>query len=220
MEIKIKESYKNSKISNKKLKNFIEFWKTSNAIPNNIILNDKNELIDGYYSYLALTGSGYLGKVPVSYRDEESYFSKPRKVHNYEFKNNSYRNTNTVYVYGKFSENGKIYIWKLPNKNFALINIGDKIKVNTSYGVRKIVVTDIKVLDKCPIPFVKVKNVKIKNSNPNLLNNNKLFDQVLSCGIDSIKILDKFCDSENYNKKLIEYYYTIVLTNLIKTKFY
>ena len=78
-----------------------------------------------------------------------------------------YKTQSTTYVYGIHNNNSKEYVWRVPAKwkDFSQnVQVGDLIQVTTKYGVKRVLVSRIEVLDVPPHDDVikKVKNKQIK----------------------------------------------------------
>lgn len=144
--IKIFTKFAKSIPSEEKIQECKLYWKTYGCQDRDIILNQKGYLIDGYIQYLVLQ------------EQNEKYANV--KIHNAK-QNTCYRNTPTTYVYGRhYNINqdtySKEYMWRVPKAWSKQswedgLNIGDEIFVDTKYGIKQIVVTNIIKKDICPV---------------------------------------------------------------------
>ena len=112
-------------------------------------------LIDGYIQYLVLKENNVEeAEVKISTRRKKRWYRKNVKDWNIPH----YKNEATTYVYGVHpnSENKKEFVWRVP-KSWSdagweeELFAGDKILVDTKFGIKPIIVTKIETLDKCPV---------------------------------------------------------------------
>lgn len=132
-DIKIKKQFAQTTPSAKKMKAAERYFRWHRRIDKNIVLNSNNVLVDGYIRYLVLVNHGK--KKTRQYQKE---VKKPIKQ---------------TYVYGKHSDNGKEFVWRLTKntKNADNLLVGCKAKVRTKWGIKPITVTKIKELNIPPI---------------------------------------------------------------------
>lgn len=108
-------------------------------IENDIVVDENMKLIDGYIRYLVLKENNIvLADVSVKEKNDISY-----------------RNIPTTYIFGKHNQDGKTYVWRIvkSTKNLAYLNVGNVAEVDTRYGRKRVIIDDIKVLDKCPVEY-------------------------------------------------------------------
>lgn len=148
-EIKILSDYLNSNPSPIKFKFWCNYFEKNKKQGKPIVLNSNNELIDGYIQYLVLKNFGV----------EECWYT------NNLDKKEKYRDTRTMYVYGRHldDEFNRIYIWRVSNgynwSSFKRnVKIGDCISCYSKGKIVPVIVQAIRVLNRCPVPF-KVKLV-------------------------------------------------------------
>ena len=133
-EIKITDAFKSSCPNEIKVNKCRDYWEKHHKQSKMIVLSKNNVLVDGYIQYLILKEKGVkIAEVEQPECQKEW----------------------TTYIYGIHQEGiGKEYVWKVPKswtgwKNDILP--GDKILVETKYGVREIIVTKIEWLEKRPV---------------------------------------------------------------------
>lgn len=127
-DIKISRSFLRTHPSESKIQAVEKYYKRHRKVDKNIIIDDNNVLVDGYIRYLVLKAHG----------------QRYTRQYNYSIQ---------TYVYGKHSENGKEFVWKLTKntKNADNLLVGCKAKVRTKWGIKPITVTKIKESNKPPI---------------------------------------------------------------------
>ena len=164
-EIKISDAFANSIPSEEKLNECRNNWKQWNRQDRYIVINPDSVLIDGYIMYLVLKENGIEeAEVKISTRRKKRWHRKNvegRNIHHY-------KNETTTYVYGVHPNSNctKEFVWRVPKSWSELewedgLNIGDKILVDTKFGIKPVVVTKIEISDKCPVDF-RVKKVASK----------------------------------------------------------
>lgn len=127
-DIKISRSFARTHPRESKVQAVENYYKCHKRVDKNIILDHDNNLVDGYIRYLVLKAHG------------------KKSTRQYEY-------ATQIYIYGKHSDNGKEFVWRLDNntKNKESIKVGVKAKVKTKWGLKPITVTKIKELNKPPI---------------------------------------------------------------------
>lgn len=139
--IRISNAFQRTHPSDVKVKECRDYWEKYHEQSKMIVVNKNNILVDGYIQYLIL---------------------KEKGVKLAEVEQPEYQKEWTTYIYGIHQEGiGKEYVWKVPKswKDWENdILPGDKILVETKYGVREIIVTKIEWLDERPIDK-KIRNV-------------------------------------------------------------
>lgn len=147
-DIIITDNFKNSIPSEIKLNSCRDFYNTYKKLDRQLVINFKNELIDGYIAYIIFKENGFTGTIKVKQCDKRKKrrFTKQQQI--------SYRDIPTIYVYGKHQEDGKEFVWRIPEtyRNLSnTINIGDNIRVNTKFGNQTVKVTRIEESNICPV---------------------------------------------------------------------
>ena len=118
-------------------------------------VNRENELIDGYIQYLVLKENNVEEvEIKISNRRKKRWYRK--NVEDWNIPH--YRNETTTYVYGKHPNSNctKEFVWRVPKSWSKLgwedgLNVGNKILVDTKFGIKPVVVTKIEISDKCPV---------------------------------------------------------------------
>jgi len=155
-DIKIKESFATTTPSEKKMNECRNNWNIYHRQDRYIVVNDDNELIDGYIQYLVLKENGIEeADIKISDRRKRRWYRKNVK----DWTAPHYRNEETTYIYGVHPNSNctKTFIWRVPKswiwfaKN---VQVGDCILCETKFGISPVIVTKIEVLDKCPVDFV------------------------------------------------------------------
>lgn len=120
-------------------------WNSYGGQNKSIVINKENVLLDGYIQYLLAKEFGC-----------DEVYVKRVNIKSCKKYNIGYRDCETAYIYGKHmnSKCDKEFVWRLKNKDFYkkdLIKIGDIICVNTKFGLTKVVVRNICVLNEPPV---------------------------------------------------------------------
>ncbi len=154
--IKIKESFAVTTPNEEKVEECRKNWNTYHKQDRYIVVNNDNELIDGYIQYLVLKENGVEeADVKVSNKRKKRWYRKNVK----DWTAPHYRNEETTYVHGVHPNSNctKEFMWRVP-KNWAWfaenVQIGDSILCRTKFGIAPVIVTKIEVLDKCPVDYV------------------------------------------------------------------
>ena len=163
-QIRIKGSFKNSVPNDYKLAQCREYWSKHGFYLHDIIVNDKGQLVDGYIQYLVLRENN-IKDVVVKGFDKKIHKrnkSKVRKGNKKKVK--SYRDTETLYVFGVHPGRSKERVWRVPTKFQkeweSILNVGDTVLVKTKRGKAPIKVTRIERLSECPVDLPVKKIVK------------------------------------------------------------
>lgn len=124
-----------------------------------IVLNDKNELIDGYIMYLVHKKYGKKENIEVKVYNQKRNHKRTETKVNIP----CYRKQLTPYIFGIHLDDvrKKEYVWRVPNSWNGWerdLLPGDSILVKTKYGIKPIIITRIEWLEKRPINF-KVREV-------------------------------------------------------------
>lgn len=127
-DIKISRSFARTHPRESKVQAVENYYKCHKRVDKNIILDHDNNLVDGYIRYLILKAHG------------------KKSTRQYEY-------GKQTYVYGKHSDNGKEFVWRLSKntKNADNLLVGCKAKVRTKWGIKPITVTKIKKTNNSPI---------------------------------------------------------------------
>lgn len=138
--IRISNAFQRTHPSDIKVNECRDYWEKHHEQSKMIVLSKNNVLVDGYIQYLILKEKGVkIAEVEQPECQKEW----------------------TTYIYGMHQEgSGKEYVWKVPKSWAGWENDilpGDKILVETKYGIREIIVTKIEWLEEKPV------NRKIRN---------------------------------------------------------
>ena len=120
-DIKIFPCFKATPPKSNKMQKKERFFHETGEFESKIILDNNNFLIDGYTSYLLAVKYG-VKYVPVTYGKRQ-----------------------VVKAYHK--PDGKIYVWKLPEKLIDQVHPGDKLVVQTSKGAKCVTVESVEEYD-------------------------------------------------------------------------
>ena len=153
-DIKISEGFAASIPQEGKMEECRYNYNTYGKFDRHIVVDCNNVLIDGYIAYLVMKENGYT--------DEEIQVKQSNKRKKHWYRKNTenwsgrvqYKCIPTIYVYGKHHEDGKEYVWRIPEPKRGLVSsldIGSKALVNTKYGNNVITVTRIEELAECPV---------------------------------------------------------------------
>lgn len=163
-EIKINEAFVKSIPSESKMQECRNNWNMWHKQDRYIVVNHNNVLIDGYIQYLVLKENNVKEvEIKISTRRKKRWYRKNTKDWNIPH----YRNEATTYIYGVHpnSKSGSEFVWRVPKSWSEVgwedgLEIGDKILVDTEFGIKPVVVTKIEISDKCPvnIPVKRVVN--------------------------------------------------------------
>ncbi len=155
-DIKIKESFAITIPNEEKMSECRNNWNTYHRQDRWIVVNNNNELIDGYIMYLILKENGVEeADVKISNKRKKRWYRKNVK----DWTAPHYRNEETTYIYGTHLNSNciKEFCWRVPKSWtwFAEnVQIGDSILCRTKFGTSPVIVTKIEVLDKCPVDFI------------------------------------------------------------------
>ena len=157
-DIKIKDSFANSNPQNRKMEECRHHWDENHEQDRYLVVNHKNELIDGYIQYLILKENNVSDAI---IQNSERKRKRYNRIRTKEFEVPKYRTNETVYIYGihPHSKSKKERVWRVPTSWKGWENDflpGDRILVNTKYGVKPVIITRIEWLDECPV------NMRIK----------------------------------------------------------
>lgn len=169
-DIRIKGSFKNSIPNDYKLAQCREYWDQHGFYLHDIVVNNKDYLVNGYIQYLLLKENGIQDVVVKDY-DKKVYKRRKLKVRkNSNKKSKSYRDMETLYVFGIHLGRTKERVWRVPNKFQkeweCILCVGDTVLAKTRYGNAPIIVTRIERVSECPVdtPVKKiVKKITIDN---------------------------------------------------------
>ena len=163
-EIKINEAFAKSIPSESKMQECRNNWNMWHRQDRYIVVNHNNVLIDGYIQYLVLKENNVEeADIKISARRKKRWYRKNTK----DWDIPHYRNEVTTYIYGVHpnSKSGNEFVWRVPKSWSEAgwedgLEIGDKILVDTKFGIKPVVVTKIEISDKCPvnIPVKRVVN--------------------------------------------------------------
>lgn len=170
-EIKISEAFANSIPRSEKMEECRNNWNQWHRQDRFIVVNPDNVLIDGYIQYLVLKENNIEeAEIKISNRRKKRWHRK--NVEDWNIPH--YRNETTTYVYGTHpnSKNEKEFVWRVPKSWSEVgwedgLKIGDEILVATKFGIKPIVITKIKITDKCPVnmPVKRVVGLSVTSLN-------------------------------------------------------
>ena len=134
-DIKIKDSYANSNPQNRKMEECRHHWDENHEQDRYLVVNHKNELIDGYIQYLILKENNVSDAI---IQNSERKRKRYNRIRTKEFEVPKYRTNETVYIYGihAHSNSKKERVWRVPTSWKGWENDllpGDRILVNTKY---------------------------------------------------------------------------------------
>ena len=154
-DIKISDAFANSIPSEEKLNDCRNNWNQWHRQDRYIVVNPDKVLIDGYIQYLVLKENNVEEtEIKISTIRKKRWYRK--NVEDWDIPH--YKNETTTYIYGVHpnSKSEKEFVWRVP-KSWSEIEwedgliIGDKIMVDTKFGIKPVVVTKIEISDKCPV---------------------------------------------------------------------
>ena len=162
-DIKIKDSFASSNPQIRKVQECRNYWNENHEQDRYVVVNHKNELIDGYIQYLVLKENNVSDAI---IQNSEHKRKRYNRIRTKEYGMVKYRTNETVYIYGIHpnSKSKKERVWRVPASWKGWENDilpGDRIWVNTKYGIKPIIVTKIEWSDKCPVDM-KVRKVARK----------------------------------------------------------
>lgn len=156
-EIKIDPSFAESKPKKEKMEecrsNYILYGKQDR----DIVVNNRNVLIDGYIMYLVLKENNVENaKIKISNYRRKCW----HRINLKEQMDLTYRTKMTTYIYGvhlnsKY-KNKKEFLWRVPSMWVGFgeqLEIGDSILCDTKFGVSPVIVTRIEMSEQCPVDF-------------------------------------------------------------------
>jgi hypothetical protein len=120
-DIIVPEAFRLSRPSKNKISRGRRFFKQYGCIDKPIVVDNDNNLIDGYIRYLILLEN----KVDII------------QVQIYGV---TYKNTSTTYVFGKHPHVDKEFVWRMTRNtiNKDALEVGSKVIVNTTKGMRAV----------------------------------------------------------------------------------
>lgn len=153
-DIRIKRSFENSIPNDYKIAQCREYWKQHHLYNHDIIVKNNGFLVDGYIQYLVLKANG-VEDVTVKDFDRKVYNAKSSARKNNKKKVKSYRDIETLYIFGIHPRGTKERVWRVPNKFQKewedILNVGDAVMVKTRRGNAPIRITRIERLSECPV---------------------------------------------------------------------
>lgn len=162
-DIKIKDSFASSNPQIRKVQECRNYWNENHEQDRYVVVNHKNELIDGYIQYLVLKENNVSDAIIQNSEHKRKRYNRIRMK---EYGLPKYRTNETAYIYGIHpnSKSKKERVWRVPASWKGWENDilpGDRILVNTKRGIKPIIVTKIEWSDKCPVDM-KVRKVARK----------------------------------------------------------
>lgn len=159
-DIKITDAFAKTNPSPKKVRLKKEHWIKTGRQDKYIVVDKRNNLVDGYIIYLVMKELGI---------EEVKVIRSHKKNLDKKIKEPPYRTENTTYVWGVHpnSPDEKLYVWRVPNgKNWnefkENISVGDMIFCCAKGKVSPVIIKAIQTTDFCPTPL-DVKKVCSKN---------------------------------------------------------
>lgn len=148
-EIKIPSKY--SKPNSEKLEKCRKYYRNHGQLDRDIIVDDEGFIRDGYVGYLVLKEFGIKETIVVC---------------NSSMKPQSYKEKETIYVFGCHKPRVKEYCWRVSKGTRYIENleVGHRVIVNTKHGNKVVTVTRIEKLDKPPVTGKIKKVVKCYSS--------------------------------------------------------
>lgn len=150
-DIKITEAFANTHPNPKKIQTKKDRWMKTGRQDKYIVVDKKNNLVDGYITYLIMKEFGI---------EEVKVIRSHKKDLDKKIKEPSYRTENTTYVWGVHpnSPNEKLYVWRVPSNDnwkefMENISVGDMIFCFAKGKVSPVIVKAIQNADICPTPL-------------------------------------------------------------------
>ena len=163
-DIKISKSFAITTPKEEKMSVCRDFWNNNHKQIKNIVVNKDNILVDGYVQYLILKENNVENADVVKLGRKKVFINREHK-RTREYVEPSYKRETTTYIFGIHPKSRiKEYVWRVPTSWKGWENDllpGDRIWVNTKYGIKPIIVTKIEWSDKCPVDM-KVRKVARK----------------------------------------------------------
>lgn len=131
-DIVISEDFKSTVPVSWKLQKKMEYYERTWKLPEDIVINDENVLIDGYTTYLTASRYG-VTHVPV----KRGYVELIEASHRTGLKK---------------------YFWRVPSGLVGMIHKGDKCIVRTARGVRRVCVVNV-LQQQYPVQEPRLRNV-------------------------------------------------------------
>lgn len=120
------------------------FYMRNGRIDRDIVVDRNGVINDGYVGYLVLVENN-VEEIDVVVRQRY----EPEYLHN-----------STTYVFGRHNPRLKEYVWRVTEKtkNVENLQVGNRVMVQTRYGVKAVTITKIETLDTPPTQY-RVKKV-------------------------------------------------------------
>ena len=156
-EIKVPSYMAQTPPNPKKIAKCKEYWLKHKEQDRYIVLNENNEIVDGYVQYLVLKeiglSSAYIAKSQYANAKHNrlSDFDKSKIYGHPEVER--------TYLYGIHpnNPNSKEYVWRIPDKWIDYDpKVGDLVYCKTKFGVSPVIVTKMERTNKRPVEcFIK-----------------------------------------------------------------
>lgn len=163
-DVKVPKSFASTTPKEEKMIVCRDFWNNNHKQIKDIVVNKYNMLVDGYVQYLVLKENSVENADVVKLNHKKVFINKEYKRKR-EYVEPSYKRETTTYIFGTHPKSRiKEYVWRVPTSWKGWENDllpGDRIWVNTKYGIKPIIVTKIEWSDKCPVDM-KVRKVAKK----------------------------------------------------------
>ena len=131
-DIVISEDFKNTTPAERKLQRKEDYFVNTGKLPEDIVINDDNVLIDGYTTYLVAVKHGIL-----SANVKRGYVELIEAAH---------------------SAGSRLYVWRVPASMHGSIKKGDRCIVRTGNGVNRVAVVNI-LRQQYPVQNPRLRNV-------------------------------------------------------------
>lgn len=131
-DIVISEDFKNTTPAERKLQRKEDYFINTGKLPEDIVINDDNVLIDGYTTYLVAVKHGIL-----SANVKRGYVELIEAAH---------------------SAGSRLYVWRVPASMHGSIKKGDRCIVRTGNGVNRVAVVNI-LRQQYPVQNPRLRNV-------------------------------------------------------------
>lgn len=131
-DIVISEDFKNTTPAERKLQRKEDYFINTGKLPEDIVINDDNVLIDGYTTYLVAVKHGIL-----SSNVKRGYVELIEAAH---------------------SAGSRLYVWRVPVWMQGTIKKGDKCIVRTGTGVKRVCVVNV-LRQQYPTQIPRLRNV-------------------------------------------------------------
>ena len=127
-DIIITQEFKKSVPKKRKLQKCQKYWENHRQQDRYIVINDKNELIDGYIQYLVLQQNSIDSAECIRSNEKNECWNRKPMI--------TYKDEPTIYILGQHlgqhKENNKIYYWRIPRSWTYFVEKVDNLSGNAS----------------------------------------------------------------------------------------